>query len=77
MGLKNDCATGWDSIPAKFLKMIRHLIVSPLTVLFQVCFEKGCFPLAFKRSLITPVYKSGSRDDVENYRPISVLPALT
>jgi hypothetical protein len=57
--------------------MIRHLIVSPLTVLFQVCFEKGCFPKAFKRSLITPVYKSGSRDDVENYRPISVLPALS
>ncbi|CAF4796481.1 unnamed protein product [Pieris macdunnoughi] len=74
---KNDCATGWDSIPARFLKMVRHVIVSPLTILFQTCFREGCFPKVFKRSLITPVHKGGARDCVANYRPISVLTALS
>jgi hypothetical protein len=77
MGLKNDCAIGWDSISAIFLKMTKDKILQPLTDLFRICFEQGRFPKVFKRSLITPVHKSGDRDVVENYRPISVLPALS
>lgn len=77
LSLKNDCAVGWDLIPAIFLKIVKDIIIVPLTTLFKACFEQGCFPKAFKRAIITPVYKSGCRDSVENYRPISVLSALS
>lgn len=75
--LKNNCATGWDSIPVKLLKEARHIIVPPLTKLFDACVVQGIFPRVFKRSLITPVHKSGTRNDVTNYRPISVLTSLS
>ena len=77
MNLKNDSAVGWDSISNKFLKMSKHIIVPVFTTIVSLCFEQGIFPRVFKRALITPVHKSGARDSVTNYRPISVLPALS
>ncbi|XP_048002038.1 uncharacterized protein LOC125238682 [Leguminivora glycinivorella] len=32
---------------------------------------------AFKQAVISPIHKDGNRDDVNNYRPISILPALS
>lgn len=77
LNLSNDCAVGWDSIPAKLLKMARHILVPHLTKLIELCFVQGVFPRVLKKSLITPVYKSGLKDDVENYRPISVLSTIS
>ncbi|CAB3246778.1 unnamed protein product [Arctia plantaginis] len=37
----------------------------------------GTFPSVFKRALVHPIYKSGDRDSVSNYRPISVLSTLS
>lgn len=59
------------------MKLARHIITHPLTVLIKRCFDDGIFPTAFKTSLITPVHKSGDRDTVTNYRPISVLTTLS
>lgn len=77
MNLKNDSATGWDSISNKFLKLSKHIIVPLFTIIAKLCFEQGVFLKVFKRALITPVHKSGARDSVTNYRPISVLPTLS
>lgn len=77
MNLKNDCSVGWDSIPAKFLKLAKHIMVPHLTKLFELCFTQGVFPKVFKKSLITPVHKGGLKDDVRNYRPISVLTTMS
>lgn len=68
---------GWDSISNRFLKMAKHIIVPHFTTIVGLCIEQGVFPSVFKRALITPVHKSGARDSVTNYRPISVLPALS
>ena len=35
------------------------------------------FPDALKRSIVTPVFKSGDRTEVNNYRPISVLTSIS
>lgn len=77
MSLKSESAPGWDNIPTRFLKMANELTVPLITQLTNLCFQNGCFPDAFKKAIITPVYKSGCRDDVSNYRPISVLTALS
>lgn len=77
LNLKNDSAVGSDGISSYLLKMVRKSIVPSLTYIFNLCFETGVFPLALKHSLVHPIHKSGSRTCVNNYRPISVLPALS
>lgn len=48
-----------------------------MTDVFNLCINKSIFPNCFKHSLIHPIHKSGPRNSVENYRPISVLPAMS
>ena len=38
---------------------------------------EGVFPNAFKLGYITPIHKAGCKMDVKNYRPISILPAIS
>ena len=35
------------------------------------------FPNCLKLADITPLYKKGRKDNKENYRPVSILPALS
>ena len=45
----------------------------PLTLLFQKSMDMGKLPVDWKLANITPIYKSkGSKESVENYRPISL-----
>lgn len=77
MGLKTKSAPGWDNIPTRFLKLAEKEVVPIITHLSNLCFNKGVFPKLLKESIITPVYKNGDGEDVNNYRPISVLPAIS
>jgi len=40
-------------------------------------FSSGIFPERLKYAIIKPVFKSGDRSNVSNYRPISLLPAFS
>lgn len=75
--LRNDCAVGWDGISPIMLKNCRHILVPHITYLLNRCLQMGVFPNAFKKAIVHPIYKSGSRSCVNNYRPISVLPTLS
>lgn len=77
MGLKSESASGWDDIPAMFLKRASKAIVPIIVHLANLCFARGVFPSLLKQSIITPVHKSGDREDVNNYRPISVLTSIS
>lgn len=77
LGLRSDCASGWDDIPATVLKCSRGALLSPITHVLNLCISSGCFPSAFKRALVHPIYKGGCRDSVTNFRPISILSALS
>jgi hypothetical protein len=75
--LKTSSAPGWDNIPTQFLKLANDTLVPIISHLANLCFNQGVFPNALKQAVITPVYKSGNRDNVSNYRPISVLPSIS
>lgn len=77
LNLKDDCAIGWDNISAKILKLCKSSLIPVLTHIFNISIDTGIFPLVFKRAVVHPVHKAGDRDRVENYRPISVLSALS
>lgn len=75
--LRCDAAAGWDEIPTKLLQKCSNCLVPAITHICNIAMSSGVFPKVFKRAIVHPIFKSGDRDDVNNYRPISVLPALS
>ena len=63
-----------SDIPIKVIKKSAHAIANPLAKVFNDLISSGTFPEELKVGKITPVYKKGSPELLENYRPISTLP---
>ena len=71
-------AAGSTGLGARILKIAAPAISLPLSRLINHCIDTGTFPSAWKTAKVTPIYKGqGSKDDKNNYRPISVLPLLS
>ena len=66
-------SVGPSSIPAKLLLQIPDLIIMPLCRLINTSFTTGKFPNALKIVKVIPIHKGGSSEDVNNFRPISLL----
>ena len=66
-------STGPYSIPLKLLKIIPDLIVKPLCRLINNSFSEGIFPDFLKIVKVIPIHKGNSIQDMNNYRPISLL----
>src|SRR6218665_1761382 len=49
-------------------------VATPLAEIINCSFSAGEFPQALKIAKVIPIYKKGERDDLTNYRPISILP---
>lgn len=64
-------SAGPDGVPPLFIKYcVRHL-TKPLSLIYNLSLREGCFPLKWKASYVIPIFKSGDRSTVSNYRPIS------
>jgi len=66
-------STGVDDISARVLKESAGALSYPLTLLFNLSFQIGKVTVSWKRANVTPVFKSDAKEQVENYRPISLL----
>ena len=55
------------------IKDVTDLISQPLTMIFNSSIRKGVFPDIWKAAKVTPIVKTGSRSDANNYRPFSVV----
>ena len=66
-------STGPESIPVNLLKLIADIIVLPLGNIINNSFSYGIFPDALKICKVVPIHKGGSMDELNNYRPISLL----
>ena len=61
----------------KLLKILSPAISETLSNIFNKSFALGVFPDQMKLAMITPIFKGGSKLDVSNYRPVSVLPTIS
>ena len=71
--LKAHSAPGFDGIHPKLLKICSQEVSEPLTIIFQKSLNEGRLPTDWKCTNISPLFKKGSRESPENYRPINCL----
>jgi len=63
---------GPDLLHPRVLYEIRHEITYPLMILFNKSLEVKKIPEIWKCANICPIYKKGKKDEVSNYRPVSL-----
>ena len=57
----------------RFVKLSARIISPYLSKLYKKSVEYGVFPESLKFAEVVPIYKNGKKNDVNNYRPISLL----
>lgn len=71
--LKPKKSPGEDNIHSETLQKIDVNIAAPLNYIINNCYNTGHFPNIFKNAIIKPLYKSGERSEMGNYRPVSLI----
>ena len=66
-----------DSIPPNVIKHHCDIFALKLHIDFNISIDTGIFPTNLKLADITPVHKKGDRTDKTEYRPVSILPAIS
>ena len=70
-------ATGYDKIPGKLLSKAYRELSVPMTNVLNTCISRSEFPAVLKCAELNPMYKKKDNLVEENYRPVSVLTALS
>ncbi len=70
-------SSGFDGISTKLLKTVKDPILNPITVIINQMLSTGIFPDKLKIAKVTPIFKKDDETLFTNYRPISILPALS
>ena len=64
---------GIFKISTKVLEFSKSTIGPYLAHIFNTCVSQGYFPHELKIGCITPIFKSGERKNIKNYRPVCSL----
>ena len=70
-------ASGPDGISPRILKEAGLSIVPSLTRLIKLSLQQRKVPMLWKRANVTPIHKKDDKDQLNNYRPISLLPVAS
>lgn len=73
LDLKKNSAPGHDEVTVNDLLNLKNVLAGVIARLVNDALLSGCFPKELKISKISPIFKSGDKKCVNNYRPISVL----
>ena len=63
-------------IPLRVIKLSLFEMAEIICLIFNAMIIEGTYPDKLKLARLVPIFKGGSRKDVKNYRPISILPIL-
>ena len=75
--LKPKSSCGCDEISVKLIKFAKSELCKPITTIVNQCLETGIFPDKLKIAKVIPLFKKGDPEQIDNYRPISILPAIS
>lgn len=75
--LKNKTSHAHDGISCKLLKSIKYEICQPLSLLINKSLLEGIVPDELKVAKVIPIYKAKGKENIDNYRPISILPSIS
>lgn len=64
---------GTDGLPVIFIKKCEAGLTTPLQMIFQKSLNDGIFPKQWKDAQIVPIHKKGPKNNITNYRPVSLL----
>jgi len=75
--MKPKSSCGFDGISSKLLKFSIDALVEPLVIIINQTLLTGTFPDKLKIAKVNPIYKKDDNTQFNNYRPISLLPAIS
>ncbi len=75
--MPNKASNDFFGINMRLIKHVMHPISVPLSHIFNLSLNSGHFPKKFKLSRTVPIFKTGNPNDVDNYRPISLVCTLS
>ena len=70
-------SAGYDDISFIVVKKCFGVLHKPLLDIFNLSLQTDTFPDKPKFAWVTPLFKEGESYELENYRPISVLPCFS
>ena len=75
--LVNSKATPITSIPSTIIKDHCDIFAKKIHIDFNTSIADGVFPCNLKYADVSPIFKTGDRLVRSNYRPVSILPAIS
>ena len=74
---KQSKAAGFDHLSSNIVMDAYDNLKNILFPDFMVSIKQGIFPDSLKIAKLTPIFKSGAKDNISNYSPISILPVFS
>jgi len=68
---------GFDNLPNRILKICSQSLATPFSLLFNFIFSSEEYPTVWKTATVIPLLKKDSQTEVQNYRPVALLPSLS
>lgn len=77
LALNTRKSPGADEITPYLLRHCAQPLCIPLTFMFNQSLSHSVVPPGWKCGIISPIFKSGKRSQVSNYRPVTLLPVIS
>ena len=74
--LNSSKSAGVDTVGPRILKLAAPVISRAIAHIINTSIKQGIFPDELKKAKVSPIFKSGDKETMGNYRPISVLPTI-